>query len=166
MGDAIYNFQACCIIITNKHHNRHVCNSNEGTKVSFMLKETIYGKSPIFSPVIKSIPFFWPKYRLRYAYCHMIVIYILAQWNHKIIYTMKKCNELWSHVKTRVIIYNCRIDPFIFFVYDGWTCLLHYSVITKKIGWWLERSKKIFSHPLISFRGFKLIDFILFFCKI
>src|SRR5439155_22550514 len=81
MGDAIYNFQACCIIITNKqnkHHNRHVCNSNEGTKVSFMLKETIYGKSPIFSPVIKSI-LFWPKYRLRYAYCHMTAIYILAQ---------------------------------------------------------------------------------------
>ena len=92
---------------TNECHNRHVCNSSsEGTKVSFMLKETIYGKSLIFSPVIKSIPFFWPKYRLRYAYCHMIVIYILAQWNHKIIYTMKKCNELWSHVKTRVIIYN------------------------------------------------------------
>ena len=43
-----------CIIITNKHHNRHVCNSNEGTKVSFMLKEIIYGKSPIFSPVINT----------------------------------------------------------------------------------------------------------------
>ncbi len=27
---------------------------------------------------------------------------------------MKKCNELWSHVKMRDIIYNCRIDPFIF----------------------------------------------------
>src|SRR5437016_8585469 len=79
MGDAIYNFQACCIIIMNKHHNRHVCNSNEGTKVSFMLKETIHGKSPIFSPVIKSILFFWPKYRLQYAYYHMTVIYILAQ---------------------------------------------------------------------------------------
>ena len=53
LGDAIYNFQACCIIITNECHNRHVCNSSsEGTKVSFMLKETIYGKSPIFSPVI------------------------------------------------------------------------------------------------------------------
>ena len=107
MGDAIYQFSSMLhIIIMNKHHNKHVCNSNEGRKVSFMLKETIYGKSLIFSPVIKSIPFFCPKHRLRYAYCHMIVIYILAQWNHKIIYTMKKCNELWSHVKTRVIIYN------------------------------------------------------------
>src|SRR6266513_5526744 len=80
MGDAIYQFSSMLhIIIMNKHHNKHVCNSNEGRKVSFMLKETIYGKSLIFSPVIKSIPFFWPKYRLRYAYCHMTVIYILAQ---------------------------------------------------------------------------------------
>ena len=55
----------------------YACNSSEGTKVSFMLKETIYGKSSIFSPVINT--FFWPKYRLQYAYCHMTAIYILAQ---------------------------------------------------------------------------------------
>ena len=63
-----------CIIITNKHHNRHVCNSNEGTKVSFMLKEIIYGKSPIFW-----LFSFWPKYKFWFAYCHMTAIHILAQ---------------------------------------------------------------------------------------
>ena len=58
LGDAIYNFQACCIIITNECHNRHVCNSSEGTKVSFLLKEIIYGKSPIFFlPVINTFFF-------------------------------------------------------------------------------------------------------------
>ena len=52
------NFQACCIIITNECHNRHVCNSSEGTKVSFLLKEIIYGKSPIFFlPVIDTFFF-------------------------------------------------------------------------------------------------------------
>jgi len=45
MGDAIYNFQACCIIITNECCNRHICNSSKRIKVSsFMLKEIIYGK--------------------------------------------------------------------------------------------------------------------------
>ena len=40
--------------VTIDMYATHVCNSNsEGTKVSFMLKEIIYGKSPIFSPVIK-----------------------------------------------------------------------------------------------------------------
>ena len=75
LGDAIYNFQACCIIITNECHNRHVCNSSsEWIKVSFLLKEIIYDKSPIFFlPVINTF-FFWPKYRLRHAYCHMTAI--------------------------------------------------------------------------------------------
>ena len=59
LGDAIYNFQACCIIITNECHNRHVCNSSsEGIKVSFLLKEIIYDKSPIFFlPVINTFFF-------------------------------------------------------------------------------------------------------------
>ena len=51
------NFQTCCIIITNECCNRHVCNSSEGRKVSFMLKEIIYGKSPIFSLVIDTFFF-------------------------------------------------------------------------------------------------------------
>ena len=38
--------------VTIDMYATHVCNSSEGTKVSFMLKEIIYGKSPIFSPVI------------------------------------------------------------------------------------------------------------------
>src|SRR5690349_537076 len=58
MGDAIYQFyifkHVVCIIITNE---RHVCNNSKGTKVSFMLKEIIYGKSPIFSPVIDTFFF-------------------------------------------------------------------------------------------------------------
>src|SRR6266513_6297372 len=69
------NFQACCIIITNECCNRHVCNSSEGRKVSFMLKEIIYGKSPIFSPVIDTF-FFWPKYK---AYFHITANYILLK---------------------------------------------------------------------------------------
>src|SRR5437763_10485893 len=72
MGDAIYNFQACCVIIMNKHHNRYVCSSNEGTKISFMLKEIIYGKSPIFT--CDQINTFFLA-----AYCHMTTLYILAQ---------------------------------------------------------------------------------------
>ena len=39
--------------VTIDMYATHVFNSSsEGTKVSFMFKEIIYGKSPIFSPVI------------------------------------------------------------------------------------------------------------------
>ena len=34
--------------VTIDMYATHVCNSSEGTKVSFMLREIIYGKSPIF----------------------------------------------------------------------------------------------------------------------
>ena len=33
--------------VTIDMYATHVCNSSEGTKVSFMLREIIYGKSPI-----------------------------------------------------------------------------------------------------------------------
>jgi len=39
------NFQACYIIIMNECCNKHICNNSEGTKVSFMLKEIMYGKN-------------------------------------------------------------------------------------------------------------------------